>query len=84
MMDGIPVNRVSVPARDMEMREPCLYCGTITYLVPSREGGHRIACESCDKEDRPHAMGASRERKLDDIALDERGIMDIKSYRSRQ
>ena len=77
-------HRLAVPARDVETKEPCLYCGTITYLVPAREGGHRISCEECDKADRPRAMGASRERKLDDIALDARGVTDIKSYRSRQ
>ncbi len=76
------IDRLAVPARDVEAQEPCLYCGTIAYLLPARVGGHRIACADCSTVERPHAIGASRERKLDDIDLDERGI-DVKSYRSR-
>jgi len=76
-------DRLSVPARDPEIMEPCLYCGTIDVLIQARVGGQRVSCPSCAFTDRPHAIGASRERKLDDIELDERGVNDIKTYRSR-
>ena len=77
-------DRLSVPARDPEVMEPCLYCGVHDYLRPARVGGHRVACYECAQIERPHAIGATRERKLDDIDLDARGVNDIKRYRSRQ
>ena len=77
-------DRLSVPARDPEVMEPCLYCGVHDYLQPARPGGHRVACYECAQVERPDAMGATRERKLDDIDLDARGVNDIKRYRSRQ
>lgn len=77
-------HRCTVPARVMGLLEPCLYCGRFDDLVPARVGGHRVACEECAAIERPRSMGATRERKLDDVGLDARGIDDIKTYRSRQ
>ncbi len=78
------IARLSVPARVIDTLEPCLYCGTFAFLEPARVGGHRVACPSCAAQDRPHAMGASRERKLNDVELDARGVTDVKGYRRRQ